>query len=102
MTIDQKLRINPPDRTSTAKLSDDLVQLLKEAADECLPKKSTKDKDNEIWKNDGMLNVLLSERCGYSVRSAEYKAVTKKIKKRVSQLRNIKMQAEANEIHICH
>ena len=99
MTIDQKLQINPPDRTTTAKFSDDLVQLLKEAADECLPKKSTKEKDNEIWKNDEMLNVLLSERSGYSVRSAEYKAVTKKIKKRVSQLRNIKMQAEANEIN---
>ena len=53
----------------------------------------------EIWKEDCIVNELLKERNDIPRGSDAYKILTKKIKKRVNQLKNEKCAKEAEEIN---
>ena len=76
-----------------------IIDALSSSAEKTLPEAIRSKKENELWKNDETLNKLLEERTKFTTGTAEYKNSTKKIKKRVSQLRNEKLRIEADEIN---
>ena len=68
---------------------------------ETLPKKSESKTSRELWKDDTVLNDLLKirKKTQSDIQSIEHKIISKKIKKRVGQLRNEKLRIEAGEIN---
>ena len=60
---------------------------------------TNKNQSREVWKNDEEFNQLLAERKNYTNKSLEYKSITKRIKKRINHLRNLKLREEANKIN---
>ena len=76
-----------------------IINILTSAAIDILPAKPKSEKNCELWKNDECLNELLNEREKLSLTSSSYKDTTKKIKKRVTWLRNKKLRLEAEEIN---
>ena len=75
------------------------MKLIEDAAKETLPSKIKKNHDNELWKDDETLNSLLTERSNLDRKGDLHKQLSKKIKKRIQHLRNVKMQQEADEIN---
>ena len=83
---------------SIRKKSENLVTILKQAAQISIPERSKKC-THEIWKHDEILNQYLEERSMHHRDTNTYKEMSKKIKKRVQCLRNQKLQKEAKELN---
>ena len=64
-----------------------------------LPPKTKREKDDELQKKDKLLNDLLDQRSRLSRTSDEYKKLSKKAKKRVHYIRNLKIRNEAMQIN---
>ena len=90
---EQPNNCNQPEQISSS-----IIKCLNTAAESSLPK-ITKKKTKEIWKDDGVLNELLKQRDDIPRGSDEYKILTKKIKKRVNNLKNEKCAKEADELN---
>ena len=97
-TVNHKLRENIRPETPTD-IAENIMQILHSTAEETLPQKSKTKTNRELWKDDIELNDLLKRRTQYDNKSLEYKITSKKIKKRVGQLRNEKLRIEAHEIN---
>ena len=54
---------------------------------------------DELWKKDKLLNGLLDQRSRLSRTSDEYKKLSKKVKKHVHYIRNLKIRNEAMQIN---
>lgn len=89
---------NDTNPRSPSSISDNIINCLKFASETTLPKKEKRQTVREIWKNDEEFNNLLQLRSTQNKNTADYNETTKKIKKRVRYLRNMKMAAEAQEI----
>ena len=79
-------------------INSNIIKCLNTAAESTIPK-VTKTKTKELWKEDCLLNELLKQRNEISQGSDEYKILTKKIKKRVNQLKNEKFAKEVEKIN---
>ena len=79
--------------------SENILNILTSVACVVLPIKSRVQGNREIWKNDVELNELIRVRSQHPIASIDYKETTKKIKKRVTRLRNEKLEMEAAEIN---
>ena len=76
-----------------------LIKVMEEAADSTIPKKEkAKQCKHEIFKDDDMINDLIERRSKAKENSDEKKSLTKALKTRVKELRNEKLQKEADEI----
>ena len=75
----------------TDDIGSNLVKCLATAAKESLKITEKPCTNNELWKNDALMNRLLAERKPLTRNSVDYKRITKKIKIRVNQLRNEKL-----------
>lgn len=80
-------------------LSKEIVSSLHKTANSVLPVINTKRRVLEIWRDDKTLNSLIDNRAQSQRSSQIYKSYTKKIKKRVRQLKNSKLQKEADELN---
>ena len=69
-----------------------IVKCLSAAAESVLPQKKRINNENEIWKNDSLLNSLLERRKTTAKASGHHKTFTKFIKKQVRRLKNEKME----------
>ena len=67
-------------------------------ANNLLPEKKT-EKPRELWKDDNVLNLLISEREKMEIKSPSYIQKTKDITKRVKTLRNEKIKLEAEAVN---
>lgn len=83
---------------SVDRKSDRIADALNYTANSTLPQKYAR-MAREIWKEDAELNRILTERAKMERGSAQYKVISKCVKKRVRQLRNQKLKAEAEEIN---
>ena len=54
---------------------------------------------NETWKNETDFNNLLETRSGITRNSEEYKEITKKLKKRIQLLKNLRLSKEAETLN---
>ena len=72
-----------------------IVSSLHKTANSVLPVAAKKSRVLEIWRDDTLLNNLLNNRAKCHQSSENYKQYTKQVKKRVRQLKNIKIQKEA-------
>ena len=72
--------------------SQNLLKAIEGAANEELPPKLKITSEKELWKNDEELNSLLRDRSDTIRNGESYKKLSKKIKKRVRQLRNLNMK----------
>ena len=97
--LNRKLETNRPFNEDVNVFSQNLLKAIEEAANEELPPKLKITSEKELWKNDEELNSLLRDRSDTIRNGESYKKLSKKIKKRVRQLRNLKMQQEADEIN---
>ena len=77
-------------------INSNIIKCLNTAAESTIPK-ATKTKTKELWKEDCLLNELLKQINEISQGSDEYKILTKKIKKRVNQLKNEKFAKEVEK-----
>ena len=98
-TVNRKLRENATLQQTPSDIAENLVQILDLTASETLPKKSKSKSSRELWKDDTVLNDLLKKRTQSDIQSLEHKIISKKIKKRVGYLRNVKLRIEAEEIN---
>ena len=98
-TLNQKLQNNPPSNADINVYSQNLMTIVEEAANETLPPATKINCEKELWKDDESLNLLLAQRSNTQKTDGAYKHISRKIKKRVQQLRNLKMQREADEIN---
>ena len=80
-------------------IGSNLVQCLATAAKESIKVTKKQCTNNELWKNDALMNKLLVERKPLTRNSFDYKRITKEIKTRVNQLRNEKLANEATKIN---
>ena len=80
------------------KMSERIIKCLQTASEKTLPKARNVNTVREIWKEDVELNVLLQRRGRVNKSSDEYKEFTKLIKKRVTILKNKKLEDEARKI----
>ena len=80
-------------------LSEKIVSSLHKTANSVLPVAAKKSRVLEIWRDDTLLNSLLNNRAQCHQSSENYKQYTKQVKKRVRQLKNIKLQKEADAIN---
>ena len=103
--VSQKLYIssntmeNSIENNVSSRLAENIVNVLQSATKDTLPQKVNKEKECDLWKNDTTLNELLKQRSTQQRNTSEYKVMTKKIKKHVRQLKNVKMKQEADEIN---
>ena len=79
--------------------SNTIIKTLNSAAQATLPNKRKNNKTDETWKDDIDLNTLLRERSVTAHGGADFKRLTKLIKRRVNHLRNEKIKAEADIIN---
>ena len=98
-TVNRKLRENTILHQTPSGIAENIVQILDSTASETLPKKSKSKTSRELWEDDTVLNELLKRRTQSDIQSLEQKIISKKIKKRVRQLRNEKLRIEAEEIN---
>ena len=102
-TVSDKLRNssndNEPSIVNTGSMMENIVKALQSAAEETLQPKPKQKKVNELWKDDTTLNELLDQRSKKQCGTSEYKDITKKVKKHVRYLKNLKFKQEANEIN---
>ena len=76
-----------------------LVKCLETAVQETLGVVKKTKTNNELWKNDTLINSLLGQRKTLTRNSDDYKTIAKDFKARVNQLCNEKMAKEAIEIN---
>ena len=87
------------DEETREESTENIVNVLQSATKYTLPPKVNKEKECYLWKNDTTLNEFLKQRSTQQRNTSEYKVMTKKIKKHVRQLKNVKMKQEADEIN---
>ena len=80
-------------KNTTEGTSSAMVRTLKEVAETTLPKVQ-KRHTAQKWKQDEELNKLLNVRMNCQTGIVHYKELTKRIKKRVKNLRNQRLQKE--------
>ena len=83
----------------TDEMGTNLVKCLEAAAKETLRPVKKITTNNEIWKNDTLLNNLVGQRKCFPRNSENYKRITRDIKSRVNHLRNEKIAKEAMEMN---
>ena len=98
-SIKNQLMSNKTGQQSSTEASVKITNMLKRAAENTLPPLTSQDRSKEIWKNDNEFNELLATRKDIPKQSAEYKNITKAVKKRINHLRNTKLSQEAEEIN---
>jgi len=89
-------------QTTVQDMSDHLIKNLKEISEKLLPQKNQKqNKHDALYKNDTELNTLLDQRAHshWPRNSKEYQKLTKKIKKRITYLKNERLKLEAESIN---
>ena len=82
-----------------ASRSNNLINILSQTASETLPIKQKQNKDDEDFKNDEQLNILLNDRSSVLKGTEMYKKITKLIKKRIRFIKNQKLRREAEQIN---
>ena len=97
--VDQTLQGKKTDNIDIATRSNILIDILSTTAAEILPKIPKQLQNNESFKNDEQLNILLETRSSLPKGTFAYKKATKSIKKRVHYLRNQKLRQEAESIN---
>lgn len=85
-------------QATTEETSDTMVKTVNEVATEILPDLKRNAAD-ETWKCDEELNLLLNDRMDSNLGSDRHKELTKRIKRRVKHLRNVRLKREADEIN---
>ena len=99
-TVSDKLRNssndNEPSIFNTGSMIENIVKALQSVSEETLQPKPKREKVNELWKDDTTLNELLDQRSKKQRGTSEYKDITKKVKKHVRYLKNLKFKQEAN------
>ena len=97
--LDDPIKQGSVNITEINNLSETLVTTLNETAMQVLPPKTKRGKGDELRKKDKLLNDLLDQRSRLSRTSDEYKKLSKKVKKRVHYIRNLKIRNEAMQIN---
>ena len=92
--LNKKPLLSNPDDTGTQ-----LIECLQNAASTTLKNKVVNKGNNEIWKNDTIINSLLGTRKVFPHGSSAYRLLTKKLKARVNKLKNEKLAKEALDIN---
>ena len=76
-----------------------ITKTLKSAVRITLPPLINQNQYNEIWKIDHKFNRLLSQRRHFPKHDAEYKTISKAVKKWTKHLRNEKLREETEDIN---
>ena len=98
-SLNKKIQNVSPSNDDINIYAQNLIKIVEDSAKETLPSKVRKNREKELWKDDELLNSYLKDRSKTERNGQNYKEVSKKIKKRIRHLRNLKMQEEADEIN---
>ena len=79
-TVSKELRTSDNHPESPCGMSEKVIESLNLAASRVIPPKPRTEKDNELWKNDDLLNELLEQRTKTPQNSPDYKVVMRKVK----------------------
>ena len=97
--VENQLQNRNVESQSSAEISINMTKILNSAAENVLAPFVNQNRCNEIQKNDQEFNRLLSQRRQFPKHDAEYKTITKAVKKRIKHLKNKKLRQETDEVN---